>query len=78
MPTYYRNGSLWIEIRTKEKSHPIPHVHAHFGDSSVSISLTGSILAGSLSNSKKQEEAVAWVIDNSEFLEKEWRRIHSV
>ncbi len=78
MPTYYSNGSLWIEIRPRETNHLMPHVHAHIGKYSVSITLDGQILAGNLRNNKRQAEAIEWVLKNKEFLEKEWRSIHNV
>ena len=77
MPTYYRNGALWIELRTRESGHPLPHVHAHFDGKSVSMALNGMVLEGYI-RSDKQKEARDWVIKNSAMLEKEWRRIHNV
>ena len=77
MPTYYRNGSLYIEIRPRETNHPMPHVHACYDGKSVSMALDGTILEGRIRNDK-QNEARKWVIDHAEMLEKEWRRIHNV
>ncbi len=77
MPTYYRNGALWIEIRPRE-NHPVPHVHVHFQGKSVSIALDGTVLAGGLGSSSQQAKAIAWIIKNRKMLEKEWRRIHHV
>ena len=76
MPTYYRHGSLWIEIRPREQGHPVPHVHAHVGKYSTSIALNGTILAGDLHDRKLQAEAIQWVLKHKSFLESEWRRLH--
>ena len=77
MPTYYRNGSLWIELRGREGGHPLPHIHAHCDGQSVSMALDGTVLEGRI-RSDKLREAKNWVTQNADFLKSEWRRIHGV
>ncbi|MBR2215767.1 MAG: DUF4160 domain-containing protein [Selenomonadaceae bacterium] len=77
MPTYYRNGSLWIELRTREGGHPMAHVHAHCDGQSVSMALDGTVLDGRI-RSDRLNEVKAWVNKNKTLLESEWRRIHGV
>ena len=76
MPTYYKLGSLWIEIRIREHNHSLPHVHAHFGKYSISIASNGRILSGNLHDRKKNQQAIEWVLKNSDFIESEWRKYH--
>lgn len=71
---YYHGISF--EVRTKEENHFRPHVHAGYGDYSISISLdTFEVLAGNLP-SKQTKKALEWVQDNSELCTEEWNSIH--
>lgn len=69
-------GEIIFEIRTKEQGHNVPHVHACYGDSNISISLTDcSVLAGNIPR-KQQTFAVGWVCSNLEFLRSKWNEYH--
>ena len=76
MPTYYRVGALWIEIRSREHNHNLPHVHVHYGSYSMSIASDGRVLSGNLYDRKKNKQAIMWVLKNREFIESEWRNLH--
>lgn len=64
-----------FEIRTKERNHCIPHVHASYGEYTVSINIeTGEIIRGNL---PKQQNKIAskWVIDYKAALLNKWGKI---
>ena len=68
---------LTISIRSKERGHNTPHVHASTSCASLSISIIdGQVLSqsGKIS-SKKIQKASEWVLANKPFLTKEWNRI---
>ena len=70
----YFNG-IKFEIRTSEKNHCLPHVHAEYGEFKISIEIaTGKILAGNLPN-KNQKRAVNWVLENKDKLLTDWKNI---
>ena len=70
----FKNGIIFI-IRTNEKNHSLPHVHAEYGKYSISIEIkTGKVLAGNLPK-KNQKRAVEWVLKNKEKLLNDWRHI---
>ena len=77
MPTWTVIGidGVKFEIRTREKGHNVPHVHAHYAGKNVSIAFNGEILAGGIKK-MKQNEAVEWVINNSDMLHKRWEELH--
>ena len=77
MPTWSIKGigGVKFEIRTKEKGHNVPHIHAHYEGKNVSISFDGAVLAGGIKR-RKQIEAINWVLNNKELLEKKWKEMH--
>ncbi len=70
-----RYNGIVFKIRTNEKNHTLPHVHAEYGEYSISIEIkTGRVLDGNLPN-KNQKIAVNWVLNNQEELMHEWKDI---
>ena len=70
----YTNGISFV-IRTDEKKHHIPHVHAAYGKYNISIEIeTGKVLAGNLPT-KNQRLAVEWVVANKVQLLNDWKSI---
>lgn len=68
----YKNGIKFI-IHSNEQNHSIPHVHAEYGEHSISISLkTFEVLSGNLPK-KQTKFAVNWVKENREKLMTEWK-----
>ena len=68
----YTNGISFV-IRTDEKKHHIPHVHAAYGKYNISIEIeTGKVLAGNLPT-KNQRLAVEWVVANKVQLLNDWK-----
>ena len=66
------NGIIF-QVRSNEKNHSVPHVHASYGEFSISISIEdGSILAGNLPR-KNQKIAQKWVIENKDRLLNDWK-----
>ena len=43
---------------------------------SISLTNSGRILAGMITNPKAKKRAIDWVNDNAEALLKEWRKYH--
>lgn len=77
MPTWSVEGihGVMFEIRTKERGHNMPHVHAHYSGEDVSIALNGEVLAGGIKD-KKQKEAIKWVLENARMLQERWEELH--
>lgn len=64
-----------FEVRSREKNHNRPHVHAEYDKYAVSIDIeTGEILAGNLPPSQKTK-AIKWVKDNKDYLLGKWSKI---
>ena len=62
-----------FQVRTNEKNHSIPHVHAKYGEYEISISIdTGEVLAGNLPP-KNQKIAQDWVLKHKSQLMTEWQ-----
>ncbi|MBR2785639.1 MAG: DUF4160 domain-containing protein [Clostridia bacterium] len=69
-----KNGVVF-EVRTKEKGHNVPHIHARYGEYNISIAIdTGEVLKGNLPG-KKQKIAQKWVLDNKDMLITKWNNI---
>lgn len=65
--------SVSFEVRTRERNHVVPHIHASYDNYSISIEIeTGRVLAGNLPK-KQQKIAVDWVLDNKSFLLGKWQ-----
>ena len=65
-----------FEIRTKEQGHNTPHLHAHYEDENISISLVDfSVLAGNIPV-KQQKLAIEWTKENIEKLRQKWNEYH--
>lgn len=61
-----------FEVRSREQNHSIPHVHASYGEYSVSIAIDdGRFLSGNLPK-KHRKDACAWVLANRDKLLSEW------
>ncbi|MBR4748912.1 MAG: DUF4160 domain-containing protein [Abditibacteriota bacterium] len=68
------NGIIF-EIRTREKNHNIPHVHAKYGEFSVTINIeTAEVIAGNLPY-RQQGTAIDWVKTNKANLLGKWKDI---
>ena len=66
------NG-LSFEVRSREQNHSVPHVHASYGEYSVSIAIEdGRILEGNLPP-KREKMASEWVRKHKEKLLSDWR-----
>lgn len=62
-----------FQVRSNEKNHTVPHIHASYGDYSISISIEScEVLAGNLPP-KNQKIAQKWVKENREKLLTDWR-----
>lgn len=68
MPTCTILNGIRIEMRSQEKGHNIPHVHALKGDTDVSISLDGYLLAGNFKSKKDKETVLQWIAANKQYL----------
>lgn len=69
----HQNGILF-EIRSNEGNHATPHVHAKYGEYSISISIIdGKVLDGNLPK-KKEKEAVAWVLKHQHDCLTKWNK----
>lgn len=77
MPTWFVKGihGIKFEVRPRENGHNTPHIHAHYGGKNVSIAFDGTVLSGGIA-SKKQKEAINWVISNHEEVERRWKEVH--
>ena len=65
-----------FEIRTKEQGHNTPHLHAHYEDENISISLVDfSVLAGNIPD-KQRKLAVEWTREHIDFLRTKWNEYH--
>lgn len=70
-----RQNGVVFEIRTNEQNHTLPHVHAAYGEYSISIDImSGKILAGNLPK-KNQKAAVNWVCTHQDKLLNDWKNI---
>jgi len=71
-----RYKQIIFEIRTKEQGHNAPHLHAHYEDENISISLIDfSVLAGNIP-AKQKKLAVCWVKEHIDFLRSKWNEYH--
>lgn len=69
-------GSIIFEIRTKEQGHNTPHLHAHYGNKNISISLIDfSVLAGNIP-AKQERIAIEWTKQNIDVLKSKWNEYH--
>jgi len=69
------NNGVVFQVRTNEGNHALPHVHAQYGEYSISIEIsTGKILNGNLPK-KKEKTASEWVLDHKAELLASWRSI---
>ena len=72
-----KNGIVYF-FHSSEKPHlNYPHVHARYGEDTISISLRDFTVIGSFSSKKKQKEAVEYVKNKQNLtrLKAEWNRI---
>ena len=61
-------GSIIFEIRTKEQGHNTPHLHAHYENKNISISLIDFfVLAGNIPP-KQESIAIEWTKQNIDVL----------
>lgn len=64
--------SITFQVRSREHNHSIPHVHASYGEYSISIAIEdGRILSGNLP-AKREKLASEWVKSNREKLLADW------
>lgn len=76
MPIFDIFEGISFEIRIREQNHPVPHVHAYYGEQQVSIALDGTVFAGGFKNRKKQRMAIDYVKSHCAELMEEWRKYH--
>ena len=68
-----KENGIVFQVRSNEKNHSVPHIHASYGEFSISVSIEdGSILAGNLPR-KNQKIAQKWVIANKDKLLSDWK-----
>ena len=71
-----RCKQIVFEIRTKERGHNTPHLHADYEDENISISLVDfSVLAGNIPD-KQKKLAIQWTKDHIDFLRAKWNEYH--
>ena len=64
-----------FEVRTRENNHPLPHIHAEYGEYQISIAIeTVEVIAGNLPH-KQQKIAKEWVENNKDQLLSKWNDI---
>ena len=64
---------ITFEVRSREQNHSLPHVHASYGEYSISIAIEdGKVLSGNLPK-KHEKAAVAWVLTNKKKLLSDWK-----
>ncbi len=62
-----------FEVRSREQNHSVPHVHATYGEYSISIAIEdGRILSGNLPK-KHEKTASMWVLAHKEELLSSWK-----
>ena len=67
---------IFFEIRTKEQGHNTPHLHAHYENKNISISLEDfSVLAGNIPE-KQKKLAIQWTKENIKSLQSKWDEYH--
>lgn len=67
-----KEKGITFEVRSREKNHSLPHIHASYGEYSISIAIhDGKILSGNLPK-KHEKMASAWVIANKDKLLNDW------
>ncbi len=60
-------------VHSNEKNHSIPHIHAEYGEYSISIRIdNGEVLAGNLPK-KNQKFAQKWVLEHQDELNGIWK-----
>ena len=65
-----------FEVRSREPSNHIPHLHASYGEHNISIALDSiRVLDGNLPP-KQQKIALKWVEENITSIQNEWNRMH--
>lgn len=52
--------------------HSLPHVHARYQNTEISIDFDGNIIAGELIPERKEKEAIEWVLVNIELCKSKW------
>ena len=68
------NGIKFI-VRSKEKCHSSPHVHAEYGEHKISIDIiTGKVRSGNLPK-KNQKMAIDWVKAHRHRLLNDWNNM---
>ncbi len=70
-----RENGVVFEVRTNERNHCRPHVHAVYGEHNISIDIaSGEVLAGNLPK-RKEKIATTWVLAHQEKLLSDWKSI---
>ena len=73
---YDRKDGIDYFFHTSEKEHAkYPHVHARYSGKEISIYFSDFSVKGKFESIPKQKQAVAYVKENLEKLNKEWERI---
>ena len=68
-----KENGIVFQVRSNEKNHAVPHVHASYGDYSISVSIeTCEVLAGNLPP-KNKKIAQKWIKENRDKLLNDWK-----
>lgn len=62
-----------FEVRSRERNHSVPHVHASYGGYSVSISIEDGIVRGGNLPKKREKISSEWVLAHKEELLTVWK-----
>ena len=74
--SYDRKDGVDYFFHTSEKEHaPYPHIHARYSGEEISIYFSDFSVKGKFKSRQKQKQAIAYVEENLEKLNKEWERI---
>lgn len=68
-----RENGIKYFFHTNEKNHLyFPHIHAKYGEDEISISLVDCKITGKFKNQKKQMEAIKYVAEHLDDMNKVW------
>lgn len=71
-----KENGISFEIRTREPSNHIPHLHAKYGEYSISVALDDvRVLSGNLPP-KQEKMAIEWVKNHKDTCISEWSQVH--
>ncbi len=75
--TVERYKGITFEVRTKENGHNIPHFHAKYGNTEISVSLIDfKIIKNSNMKIKQIREAIEFAKEHKDYFIKNWEKYH--